>query len=449
VKLSGSTVLVVGAGLSGVAAANFSASHGARTTLTDAREYGELRLEGLDPRVALQAGGYPDPAGFDLVVTSPGVPPGQTVLRRAREAGVPVIGELELACRFCRAPIVAVTGTNGKTTTTALIGEIAGRVRPVLVGGNIGIPLVSRVEELPEHALVVAEVSSFQLATTDRFRPAVAVVLNLVPDHLDWHGSMAAYGEAKARILANQTATDAAVLNDDDEVVRGWAARCRGRVLFFSTRREVGEGTFVRDGRIVCRLDGREEDLTAVSDFRLPGEHNLANALAAAAACRAAGIPSPAVAAGLASFAGVRHRLETVLRHDGVLWVNDSKGTNPAAAITALRSFSGPVILIAGGRNKGGDFASFAAEAAKRARLVVLLGEAAPEIEAALSRQRFTAVLRAADLAGAVAMAASAAVPGDTVLLSPACASWDMFRNYEERGDQFCRLVREAAGTGG
>jgi len=448
-ELSGQKVLVVGAGLSGLAAANFLAAHGALTTLTDAKAPGELQLSGLDPRVTVHAGGYPGPGGFDLVVTSPGVPPREAVLARAREAGVPVIGELELAWRFCRAPIIAVTGTNGKTTTTALIGEIAGRARPTLVGGNIGVPLVARVADLPGDALVVAEVSSFQLATTDRFRPAVAVVLNIVPDHLDWHGGMAAYEEAKARILANQTGTDAAVLNDDDPATRARASRCHGRVLFFSTRREPEEGAFVRDGRILCRLDGREEDVAAVADFRLPGEHNLANALAAVAASRAAGIPTAAVAAGLAAFGGVRHRLETVLEHRGVRWVNDSKGTNPAAAVTALRSFAGPIVLIAGGRNKGGDFASFAAEVAKRVRLVILLGEAAPDIGAALSGCGFTAVLRARDLAQAVALAAARAAPGDTVLLSPACASWDMFRNYEERGDQFCRLAREVAGTGG
>lgn len=444
-EVRGLKVLVVGAGQSGLAAAGFLAGQGARVTLTDRKGEKELgeQLAGLPPAVFRHFGGYPPLAGFDLVVTSPGVPPREAVLAEAVAAGIPLIGELELAYRFCPVPMIAVTGTNGKTTTTSLLGEIAARERPTLVGGNIGVPLVSRVAGLPGNALVVAEVSSFQLAATVRFRPAVAVVLNIVPDHLDWHGSMPAYVEAKARLLANQGGEDAAVLNRDDPLTRDLAGRCRGRVLFFSTRCGLEEGAFVRNGRIVFRTDGREEEVAATDCLRLPGEHNLANALAAVAAARAAGISTEAVARGLASFRGVRHRLETAAVADGVRWVNDSKGTNPAAAITALRSFAGPVVLIAGGRSKGGDFTDFAAEAAKKVRLAALLGEAAPEIEAAFLKHGFTAVRRVESLREAVEVAAETACPGDTVLLSPACASWDMFRNYEERGDLFCHLVRD------
>lgn len=442
-ELSGLKVLVVGAGKSGLASAEFLASHGARPTLTDAKQKEELRVCPGLRGVALATGGYPPVDGFDLVVTSPGVPPRETVLVEARKRGIPVIGELELAFRFCRVPMVAVTGTNGKTTTTSLIGVIAALDRPTLVGGNIGVPLISRVEDLPADALVVAEVSSFQLATTVTFRPAVAVVLNIVPDHLDWHGSMTAYVEAKARILANLTILDTLVVNYDDPGTQELGQGCPGRVLFFSTRRILEQGAFVAGGRIVFRQDGREEDVAGVDCLTLPGNHNLANALAAVAAARAAGIPSEAVARGLAAFGGVRHRLETVAVHDNVRWVNDSKGTNPAAAITALASFPGPLILIAGGRNKGSDFGELAATVVQRVRFLVLLGEAAPEIAEAVGRLGEIPAQRVADLSEAVRVAAGTARPGDTVLLSPACASWDMFRNYEERGDEFCRLVRQ------
>ncbi|HUW66085.1 MAG TPA: UDP-N-acetylmuramoyl-L-alanine--D-glutamate ligase [Spirochaetia bacterium] len=447
-ELAGLKVLVVGAGKSGLASANFLASHGAYATLTDRKKDKDLQaqLAQLDHGVALHTGGYAPVAGFDLVVTSPGVPLREAVLAEAVTKGIPLIGELELACRFCSVPMVAVTGTNGKTTTTTLIGEIAHLVRPTLVGGNIGLPLVSRVEDLPGGSLVVAEVSSFQLATTVHFRPAVAVVLNIVPDHLDWHGSMTAYVEAKARILANQTGEDTAVLNYDDPLTRDLQGRCRGRVLFFSTRQAVDEGAFVADGKIVFRSYGREEEVADLTCLAVPGEHNLANALAAVTAARAAGIEPAAVARGLAAFRGVRHRLETAAIRNGVRWVNDSKGTNPAAAITALRSFAGAIILIAGGRNKGSDFAAFAAEVAGKVRFLLLLGEAAPEIEAAVANCGFTAVQRVGSLQEAAFEAFRRARPGDTVLLSPACASWDMFRNYEERGDQFCLLARQVSG---
>ncbi len=450
-ELKGMRVLVVGAGVSGLAAANFLTAHGALVTLTDRMEERDLaeQLVQLNPGVALRAGGYPPVEGFGLVVASPGVPPRETVLARARAAGIPLFGELELAFLFCPVPMVAVTGTNGKTTTSSLIGDISGLVRPTLVGGNIGVPLVSRVEDLSRDSLVVAEVSSFQLASTVRFRPWVAVVLNLVPDHLDWHGSMTAYVAAKARILANQSGADTAVLNYDDPLCRDLRGKCRGRVLFFSTRTRLEQGAFVADGKVVFRSDGREERVADVSCLRIPGGHNLANALAAVAAARAAGIAPEAVARGLASFRGVRHRLETVAVIDGVRWVNDSKGTNPAAAGTALASFPGPIVLIAGGRNKGGNFDSFAAGVAQRVRWAILLGEAAPEIEAALKNRGFTALQRAESLEESVDLAARAAQPGDTVLLSPACASWDMFRNYEERGDRFCLLVRDRSARSG
>ncbi|MBF7083245.1 UDP-N-acetylmuramoyl-L-alanine--D-glutamate ligase [Desulfallas sp. Bu1-1] len=446
-ELQGKRVLVVGAGKSGVSVTRFLLRKGAEVTLTDSRTRdkfnGELDAL-LHAGVRGELGNYPEigPGSFDLVVVSPGVPPGVPPVAAARRAGVPVTGELELAYRFARAPVVAITGTNGKTTTTALVGEIfrAAGYR-TLVGGNIGLPLVDAVEEYGPGDVIVAEVSSFQLETADRFRPRVAVITNITPDHLDRHGDMECYTAAKARVFARQGRGDFTVLNYDDPRTRALAQTVPGKVIFFSRRHILKEGVFVRDSRIVARLDDGETGILAAGEVAIPGAHNLENALAATAAARVMGVEPAVIARTLKTFAGVAHRLETVAEINGVKYVNDSKGTNPEASMKALEAFDQPIILLAGGRNKGSDFTEFARLVREKVRVLVVLGESAGEIEQAARRAGCTEILRAPDFREAVLMAHRCARSGDVVLLSPACASWDMFKSYEERGDLFREIV--------
>ena len=444
----GKRILVIGAGKTGVAVSRFLASYGAWVTLADIKAGSEIEqnLRSLGPDINVVLGGYPQvtPALWDLVVVSPGVPPTVPPVKQAREVGVPVTGELELAFQLARAPVVAITGTNGKTTTTALTGEIfrlAGY--RVLVGGNIGVPLIDKVETLGPEDVIVAEVSSFQLAATRTFRPRVGVILNITPDHLDWHGDFKAYVEAKARIFRMQGPADFTVLNLDDNVTAGLAGRTAGQVIFFSRTHTVDRGVCVQAGKIMLVRPDETREVCAVGELLLPGSHNLENALAAAAAAWSMGVDARHIAAALRTFPGVAHRLELVTEHNGVKYVNDSKGTNPDATIKALDAYNVPIVLIAGGRNKGGSFDSLAAKVREKVRVLVVLGESAPAIEAAVRAEGFKRVLRAANLPEAVEIAHREARRGEVVLLSPACASWDMFANYEERGNLFKKVVRE------
>jgi UDP-N-acetylmuramoylalanine--D-glutamate ligase len=393
-------------------------------------------------------GAHPPAVGYELLVVSPGVSPAVAPVAEARGRGIEVIGELELAYRYARSPIVAITGTNGKTTTTALAGEIfRGAGWRVLVAGNIGLPLVE-VVETDRADVIVAEVSSFQLETTRHFRPRVAVILNVTPDHLDRHATLAGYAEAKARIFANQGEGDATVLNGDDRVVAAMRGRSRARVLLFSRRHTLDRGSFVQGGRLVLNLHGAPTDVCGVAEIAIPGAHNLENALAAATATAFLDVPAPVIGNTLREFRGVSHRLEFVAEVNGVTYINDSKGTNPDAAIKALEAYDRPVVLIAGGRNKGNDFGLFAAKIKEKARALVVLGESAEEVAAAAARAGVNKIARAKDFEEAVYLAREAARPGDVVLLSPACASWDMFNNYEERGELFKTIVRGFAGAG-
>lgn len=448
-ELKDKKVLVVGAGRTGLAAARFLLRRGAEVTLTDSKDKDKL---GPEPGELLAAGvrdalgNYPvvHPGAFDLVVVSPGVPPGVPPVAAAREKGIPVTGELELAYRHALAPMVAVTGTNGKTTTTTLVGEVfkaAGR--RTLVGGNIGTTLVDVIEGYGPGDIIVAEVSSFQLETVEYFKPRVAVILNIAPDHLDRHGTMDDYTAAKARIFARQDKKDYTVLNYDDPRTRSLAGQTSGQVIFFSRRHNLEEGVLVRGGRIVIRRGGAETDILNAGTLAIPGAHNLENALAAAAAAHVLGVAPPVLAETLRTFAGVEHRLETVAEINGVRYVNDSKGTNPEASIKALEAFDRPIVLLAGGRNKGSDFSGFARRVRERVSVLVLLGECADEIERSAREAGFNSIRRAQGFREAVLEAHRAARPGDVVLLSPACASWDMFRNYEERGNFFKSIVRE------
>ncbi len=432
-------ILVVGAGLSGLAVCHFLQKKGAKVTLSDSKsaaaipEAADLAAAGVQ---LLLENRLPQQADWDLAVKSPGVPPAIPLLQMVRAAGIPIIGELELAYAYAQAPFVAITGTNGKTTTTAWIGhilELAGR-NP-LVGGNIGQPLVERVEE--HCGVIVAEVSSFQLEDCQSFAPRAALFLNLTPDHLDRHGSLANYLAAKAKIFAAQSPDDFAVLNYDDESLRGLAGQVPSRLLWFSRQNILQEGIFYANGQIIIDLDGEKREILPIAELPLKGSHNLENALAATAAAYAMGVPPQIIAAGLRSFGGVEHRLEFVCEKNGVQFVNDSKGTNPDSTIKALDAYDAPIILIAGGRNKGSDFGELMEWIQRKVKRLVLVGEAKAELVAAAEKAGFDRYICTETFEEAVRQAAAAAQSGDVVLLSPACASWDMFKNYEQRGKLF------------
>jgi len=391
-SLAGRRVAVVGLAKSGVAAARLLRAAGADVVGADAKPVGALGRDaaGLaELGVRLLAGARDTAAALadrDLVVVSPGVPLDGDQLAAARARGVPIIGELELGWRATEADTIAITGTNGKTTTTALTGAVlAQQPRPVLVAGNIGTPLAAHALAFPADGLVVCEVSSFQLETTELFQPRVAVVLNLTPDHLDRHGTFGAYVDAKARIFANQTPTDCAVLNADDEATRALGSRVRAPVVWFSRRRELAHGVFVRDGRIAARLNGHVEDICPLSEIFLRGQHNVENVLAATACALWTGVSPAAIRTAVARFRGVAHRIEWVRDLKGVHYYNDSKGTNVASTLRALESFPERIVLIAGGKGKGQAWGPLAAAARGRVAHALLIGEDAEKIGAALA----------------------------------------------------------------
>jgi UDP-N-acetylmuramoylalanine--D-glutamate ligase len=445
-SLAGHRVTVVGLARSGLAAARLLHDAGARVVGLDAKPLAALGREAValrDAGVSILTGG-PDADAFadaSLVVVSPGVPLDSPQLLPARRAGLPIIGELELGWRAMEAETIAITGTNGKTTTTALTGALlAEQPRPVLVAGNIGTPLAAHALTFARDGLLVAEVSSFQLETIDLFQPRVAVVLNVTPDHLDRHGSFDAYREAKARIFANQLPTECAVLNADDPATAALASRTRARVLWFSRRRQLEHGVFVRDGWVAARLNGHVEAICPLAEMQLRGQHNVENVLAATVCALWLGLPAAAIRRAIGRFRAVEHRIEFVRDLRGVQFYNDSKGTNVASTIKALESFDERVVLIAGGKGKGQDFAPLATIARGRVGHAVVIGEDGPKIAAALSAVG-VAVSAAATMQAAIDVARAHAGRGGVVLLSPACASFDMFDNYEHRGEVFKKLV--------
>lgn len=448
----GKRVLVIGLARSGQAAVRFLSEQGAQVTGTDQKEEGALGQgfqELKELPVALVTGGYPQvgPDDYDLVIVSPGVPGTVPPVQAAEKCRIPIWSELELAGRLIRKPVIAVTGTNGKTTTTTLLGYIFEKAGiPVAVAGNIGIPLISEVDRIlhcgQEIKYWVVEVSSFQLERIETFRPRIAVFLNLSPDHLDRHGDLANYGRIKANIFANQRSDDYAVINLTDPWVTANLS-VNSTVCGFSRNSLPALGIGVEDGQVYYNLLGDKERLCAVKEIRIPGPHNLDNALAAAAVALLAGVDKKVVAGALAAFPGVPHRLEDVRVYNGVRYVNDSKGTNPESVLKALDSFEEPVILIAGGRHKGSDLGELAQQIKDRVKALVLIGEAAPLFRKAVSSTGFNEIWDAGSLAEGVQIASQLARPGDVVLLSPACASWDMFRDYEERGDLFKELVNQ------
>jgi UDP-N-acetylmuramoylalanine--D-glutamate ligase len=447
-KLSGRDILVVGLARTGLSAANFLIGKGARVSVTDLRTKDELndRIARLRGQVRLLLGRHreADFTGADMIVLSPGVPSGIPPLMRARERGVPVWSEIELACRFLKGTLIGVTGTNGKTTTTTLIGEmLAASRRPHVVAGNIGVPLLEKLEDATEETVWVVELSSFQLETTRTLRCRVAVVLNVTPDHLDRHPSFEDYWQAKRRILLNQEESDFAVFNRDEPNSRRMADGAQARSLFFS-RLDRCTGVFSRDGKIWIQLDDESHLVMERSQIRLRGEHNLENVLAAAAAAFLVGVEPEAIARACRSFAGVEHRLEWIRDLEGVSFYNDSKATNVESASKAMEALEQPLVAIMGGTNKGSDFRVLRPLVKRKVRHLVLLGEAR---ESLMEGLRGTApVSEVGGLEEAVRRAFVEALPGDAVLLAPACASFDMFRNYEERGRAFKDLVSQLTG---
>lgn len=454
-NVEGKNILVLGLGKSGMAAAAFLADRGARVTASDAKGPGALTpsLKDLEARenvtLALGRPQTPDLLNpeVDLVVKSPGVPPHIPPLVEARKRKIPVLSEIEVAYAFIKAPIIGITGTNGKTTTTTLLGEILkGAGERVHVGGNIGTPLLDLVAKCRPGDLLVTELSSFQLEYIRDFRPHISVFLNISADHLDHHGTFEAYLQAKANIFLNQREEDFAVLNLDDPALKALEGGIKARIVPFSSRKSLGEGVFVEGGKIIIAAGGPCQTVLPVDDLALPGRHNLENSLAAVAAAHCRGVAPGVMAKTLSSFAGVEHRMEFVGEVKGIAFVNDSKGTNPDAAIMALNSYKEPIVLIAGGKDKGAVFEELADAIQNRVSHLVLLGETREKIARACREAGFSAYTLAGSLEEAVLKAYRRAKPGDIVLLSPACASWDMFSSFEERGNQFKSLIESLGG---
>ena len=446
--IKGKKATVIGGARSGLAVARLLAEAGAKVFLTEKGDATRGLEQALDEAgIAFEFGGHTRRAlDADFFAISPGVPSTINIVQQAQRSGLKVFSEIEVASWFCAAPIVAITGSNGKTTTTSLIGHIFRKTgRTTVVAGNIGYPFSDYVRGLDEDAVVVLEVSSFQLDHIDTFRPRVSVLLNITPDHLDrYNYDFNQYALSKYRIFENQRDDDVLVYNYDDALVRDYVAYVTTqralRTIGFSYQEELDEGAFLRQGRIVLRIHQQEEDLMEAQKLALRGRHNLHNSLAAAIAARVMEVRSDVVRESLTSFEGVPHRLELVRELDGVRYINDSKATNVNAVWYALESFHEPIVLIAGGRDKGNDYSSLKPLIRRKVRAVVALGESADKVIdelGALAEERATA----ASIEEAIRVAHFFARRGDIVLLSPACSSFDMFDNYEHRGDTFKRLV--------
>jgi UDP-N-acetylmuramoylalanine--D-glutamate ligase len=454
IELRGKRVLVVGLARTGVATALFCAARGALVTATDTRPESQITDAAARLRqagVVLELGGHQQATYLaqDLIIPSPGVPADDPHLQAARGKGVTIWSEIELAYRFIKGRLIGITGSNGKTTTTALLAHILKSAGlPTVLAGNIGTPLIACLEQMQESSWTVAELSSFQLEVIETFRPDIGLLLNLTPDHLDRHHTMEAYAAAKARLFEKQTAADAAILNADDSALQPYKP-ATPRVYWFSRKQPMAQGAFVRGEEIVFRSEAREEVLLHLRDIPLLGAHNLENVLAAASAARLAGASSQQIAQAVRSFSGVEHRIEFVAEIGGVRYYNDSKATNVDATLKALDSFPGRVLIILGGKDKDSDYTVLQKPLREKAILALLIGAAAEKIEKQIAGS--VAIERSGTLEHAVETASHAGRPGDVVLLAPACASFDQFQNYEHRGRVFKEFVhqleRQAAGA--
>lgn len=447
--LNNKRALVVGLGKSGVASALFLKSRGARVTVSDSKPEAELRDEILlllEHGITVETGGHGDRTfrGQDLIVVSPGVPVDAPQLVQARNLGEPIIGEIELAAQFLAGPIVAITGANGKTTTTSLAGEIvaAGKFS-TLVGGNIGAPAIGLVDRAGPATWTVLEVSSFQLETIVEFRPRIAVILNITPDHLDRHKTFINYVNAKARVFENQRQDDFTVLNADDPTTVGLSDRTRAQLFWFSRKKEVEKGAFARGAHLYFRDGHNERQIMPLTELPLKGAHNLENVLAAVSIGMLVGCQPEQIRQAVRNFKAVEHRLEFVARVAGVDYYNDSKATNVDATIKALESFPANIHLILGGKDKGSDYTVLHELLRQRVKRVYTIGAAAAKIESQI--QGAAEIVQAETLENAIRRASESAVPGDVILLAPACASFDQFRSYEHRGKVFKEVVHSLA----
>lgn len=449
-SLEGCSVLVVGLGKSGKAAARALNEAGAVVTIQDSKTPDRLDTQFLqymqNENIGSYLGSVPeDMSAYDMLVLSPGVPPALDYIQQAAESGTGIIGELELAYRLGEGNFVAITGTNGKTTTTTLVGEIfKASGRNTAVVGNIGNPVVTQAMDSTGDDWLVTEVSSFQLETTVDFRPVVSAILNLTPDHLNRHGTMEAYGAAKAKVAANQTEDEFLIVNLDDELAYGLSKDTRATVIPFSRRVKTDIGAYLDGTKIIVKgLDGAEHFICDRSDLRIIGDHNVENVLAAAAIAFFAGIEPDVIASAVKEFPGVEHRIEFCGRVDEVDYYNDSKGTNVDAAVIAIKALEDGIILIAGGDGKGQEFDELVRHFDGAVEALILLGRDAPIIEEAARKAGFTNIYNCKDMPECVRKAAELARAGEKVLLSPACASWDMYANFEQRGRHFKQCINE------
>ena len=448
-------VLVFGSGISGESACRLLLREGAEVVLYDGND--RLDREEILAKISPEEGqnveillgeltgqqleGLLDE--LSLVVMSPGVPTDLPIVEQMRAHGLPIWGEIELAYVFGRGDVLAITGTNGKTTTTALLGEIMKNYKDsVFVVGNIGNPYTSAAWETTEGSVVVAEISSFQLETIHTFHPKVSAILNITPDHLNRHHTMQAYIEAKERIAENQTAEDVCVLNYEDEETRAFGEKTGAQVLYFSSRRKLKKGVYLEDGNIICDID-EKIPVCSVDELNILGTHNHENAMAAVAMAYAYGTPMEIIRKTLKEFQGVAHRIEFVAEKNGVAYYNDSKGTNPDAAIRGIQAMNRPTVLIGGGYDKESSYDEWIQAFDGKVKKLVLLGATREKIAQTARRLGFNEIEMADTFEEAFAKCVECAQPGDAVLLSPACASWGMFKNYEERGDKFKELVNQ------
>ena len=447
-------ILIIGMARSGIAAAKILIDMGAVVSIYDQKPLEKLMEElkslsgltidyylgGLEPEIGIDK--------FDLVVTSPGVPLNAIPIAAAFKKGLPVWSELELAYTMTTSPIIAVTGTNGKTTTTALIGDILCKTgQKVKIAGNIGIPMVQEVRNADENTYLVVEVSSFQLETISKFQPQISVLLNITPDHLDRHKTMENYVATKGNIFINQDKDDYAILNYDDELTRSFASKIKCKVIFFSKKHKLEQGIFLDDGTIIAKWQDKTEKIIKWEQVKIKGSHNLENSMAAIAVALICNVNRKGLQECLKAFPGVPHRLEPVGEVDSVLYINDSKGTNPEATIKAVEAYMDKsIVLIAGGMDKGSSFSELAHVLTGLRCQIVVFGETAEKIKETVIEAGINDCYLVKDLEEAVELSRKLSSRGGIVLLSPACASWDMYKNYEERGDHFRQIVKKMMG---